>query len=124
MKAAQYGHIIKHLETHHLDELPIVTPSDLSILTGCKAATDKILLCRNEAFAKIKEAEALFEEQFPAGETPKDSAAFVRRASEALFRDRRRFDAWSHNPEKKEIERRLNASCKGWTTLDEAGCQV
>ena len=28
MKAAEYGHIIKHLEAHHLDSLPIVCVSD------------------------------------------------------------------------------------------------
>ncbi|MBJ3778827.1 restriction endonuclease subunit S domain-containing protein [Acuticoccus mangrovi] len=124
MKAAQYGHIIKHLETHHLDELPIITPSVPRIITECQAATEKILDSRNQAFLKINEAEALFEKQFPTSETAADASAFIRRASEALFRNRRRFDAWSHNPEKEEIERRLNASCKGWTTLEEAGCEV
>lgn len=124
MKAAQYGHIIKHLETHHLDELPIITPSDPRILTECQAATKRILESRNQAFSKINEAESLFEKQFPTSETTEDAVAFVRQASEALFRNRRRFDAWSHNPEKEEIERRLNASCKGWTTLEEAGCEV
>lgn len=124
MQAARYGHIIKHLETHHLDELPIITPSDPRILTECQAATEKVLGSRNQAFSKINEAEALFEKQFPTSEKAADAAAFVRRASEALFRNRRRFDAWSHNPEKEEIERRLNASCKGWTTLEQAGCEV
>lgn len=124
MKAAQYGHIIKHLETHHLDDLPILVPDDPGITARCNAAAERIIASRNEAFAKIREAEALFAKQFPAGEPQADATAFLRRASQALFQNRRRFDAWSHNPEKEEIERRLSASCKGWTTLEEAGTQV
>jgi len=103
MKAAQYGHIIKHLETHHLDELPIIIPRESKIFQECNHGTRRILECRNKAFRKINEAERIFEGRFPSASGDFDEAAFTRRASQSLFSARRRFDAWSHNPEKEAI---------------------
>lgn len=82
MKAAQYGHIIKHLETHHLDELPILTPTGSRILSECNAAIQHILRLRNQALSSIRQAELLFEQQFEDTSTSANTDTFVRRASE------------------------------------------
>lgn len=125
MKAVQYGHIIKHLETHHLDELPILIPANSSVFSDCQALATRILECRNRALQKIDDAEAMFASQFSVLKSePAENAFFVRRASQSLFFARRRFDAWSHNQEKCEIELILRGSCSGWTTLRQIGCDV
>lgn len=124
MKAAQYGHIIKHLETHHLDVLPVVKPSCDLVFSQCNDALDRIIKCRNNAFHKIKQAEYTFEQHFPEVQADLEESGFIRRASEALFTRRRRFDAWSHNPEKAEIEARLQRGAKSWTSIQECNCDV
>ncbi|MCB2009553.1 MAG: hypothetical protein KDF64_02915 [Geminicoccaceae bacterium] len=124
MKAAQYGHIIKHLETHHIDELPIVNPADNDVLRLCNDIAQKVITCRVHAARKMTEAEAEFSAQFPTAEVSFDNAGFTNRASDVLFRGRRRFDAWSHNPEKTALEKYLKAGCRAWVTLRDAGCDV
>ncbi len=107
MKATQYGHIIKHLETHHLDELPVIVPRHSSQLVRCNNAARQVLNYRNEAFRKASAADQLFENQFSAVRDKFDETRFARRASQTLFSSRRRFDAWTYNPEKMSIERLL-----------------
>lgn len=125
MKTAQYGHIIKHLETQHLEELPIIIPNDEKVLSKCNTAAKRVIECRNDAFQKINDAEEAFSSQFPPiGMADIDESSFVQRASDSLFVGRRRFDAGNHTPQKAEIERRLKHGCTEWTTLRQAGCDV
>ena len=124
MKATQYGHIIKHLETHHLEKLPIIFPINKAKAEECNRGTQQVLYYRNEAFRRINEAEEIFERQFPGSTTHSDETGFKRRASQSFFVSRRRFDAWHHNPEKRAIEECLRSSCSKWRTLCEAGCKV
>ena len=124
MKAAQYGHIIKHLETHHLDQLPIVMPNNDALLAHCNDAVERVIWCRNEAIRKIKDAEHAFADCFPAVAKNSEQAAFFTRASQSLFSGRRRFDAWSQNPERAAVERSLKQGAKAWTTLRQTGCLV
>ena len=90
MKAAQYGHIIKHLETHHLDALPILHmgPQQLNAFnTGAKS----VLAKRDRAYDLMLEAEDLFLKAF--GEfLPDDTGetGFSARASEVFGTARRR----------------------------------
>ena len=124
MKVAQYGHIIKHLETQHLDQLPIVLPRGDGQLAECNGLANRVLYCRNEATRKMGQADIVFEHQFSNTDASFDEACFTRRASQSLFPSRRRFDAWRHNPENTALEQRLKKSCKSWTTLQEAGCSI
>jgi hypothetical protein len=124
MEGAQYGHIIKHLETHHLDELPIVDPQRDEIFEQCSVAARQIIDHRNSALGKMLEAEELFETQFPAVEGEYDEAAFAVRARSSLFEGRRRLDAWNHNPERRSIERRLARGSTAWSSLSETGSDV
>ncbi len=124
MLAAQYGHIIKHLETHHLDALPLIEPSNTKMLADCNDGFDQVIACRNSARKKMEEAEAAFGGNFGNTAGADDEAAFVRRASDCLFGNRRRFDAWSHNPQKSEIEARLRKGASSWTSLRDAKCDV
>ena len=124
IRATQYEHVVKHIETQYLGELPVAIPADAPLLKHCDNLAKDILRCRNEAFAKIKQAETLFERQFPAIIGELDQSTFIHPASQVLFTGRRRFDAPSHTPEKAWIEKRLAKSCVRWMTLREAGCGV
>lgn len=124
MMAAQYGHIIKHLETHHLDALPLIEPSNAKTLDDCNSGFDEIIASRSSAREKMKEAEVTFQKNFGEATGASDEAVFVRRASDCLFGNRRRFDAWSHNPQKSEIEAKLREGAAAWTSLREANCDV
>lgn len=125
MKTAQYGHIIKHLETPHLDALPIVLPTDGTAFSRCNTAAQRIVACRNAACQKINAAEAVFAAQFPPlALAESDASHFVKRASTSLFGGRRRFDAGSYHPQKTAIERRLRQGGTAWTTLQHVGCDI
>ncbi|MDX8440979.1 hypothetical protein [Mesorhizobium australafricanum] len=124
MMAAQYGHIIKHLEIHHLDALPLIEPSTTNTLDECNKAFKQVIARRNAAQVKMAQAESAFQENFEEATEQYDEASFVRRASDCLFGNRRRFDAWSHNPQKVEIETQLRAGAVVWTSLREANCDV
>lgn len=124
MESAQYGHIIKHLETHHLEAVPLIEPSDAAILDECKRKFQLIIECRDAARAKMAEAESGFAKSFGAKEERHQEAAFIRRASDFLFSGRRRFDAWNHNPRKVAIEERLQSDAVALNSLRELGCDV
>ncbi len=57
---AHYGHIIKHLETSHLDALPIPEIDDDSAADFSRRV-ERILQLRNEGYRLTVEAEERFE---------------------------------------------------------------
>lgn len=124
MKAAQYGHIIKHLETHHLDALPILHmgPQQLNAFnTGAKS----VLAKRDRAYDLMLEAEDLFLKAF--GEfLPDDTGetGFSARASEVFGTARRRLDAWHHNPSAKAIAAHLGKRAVAWSSITDLGFDV
>ena len=91
MKAAEYGHIIKHLETHHLDSLPIVcVDGQRRAQFGARAR--EVLELRDRAYKLTLEAERLFEKAFGAFEQEDTGeVGFSFRAHE-VFSGRRRLD--------------------------------
>ena len=95
MTSAQYGHIIKHLETSHLNALPV------PVLNGERARefnalTAEILDLRNRAYSRAVDADELYSKALgiihPAAEN-----SFSVHAS-AFFTGRRRLEANYHAP--------------------------
>jgi len=125
MKSAQYRHIIKHLETEHLDHLPVVIPRREATRRVCSEKSTAIVAARNTAIEKISAAEALFSAQFqdPRPRPPRD-LGFARRASGSIFGKRRRLDAWTYNPEAAAIEVALREQAIEWQSLGDIGCQI
>ncbi len=123
-KSAHYGHIIKHLETSHLDALPIPIVEDATALYFSKRAT-KILELRNEGYQLTLEAEAQFEKAL-GSLTVKSwgEHGFAVRASKSFLTGRRRLDAARHNPGAAAIHRFLAKHGQGFSTLPEAGYDV
>lgn len=123
MTGAQYGHIIKHLETGHLDALPvpIVTEEHAQrFLTQ----TETILSLRNRSYQLTLEAEARFEKAIGSIKV-KDwgEEGFSVKAS-ALFGGRRRLEAIPYNPGAAMIWKHLTKHGKGFLTVQEAGFDV
>ena len=123
MKATEYGHIIKHLETHHLDSLPIVWVSDESRADYGSRAKD-ILEMRNKAYELTVEAEATFGGAFGRlTDAEVDTSQFTTRARR-LFAERRRLDAAYHSPTVKRIVDHLSRGATGWSSLADFGLEV
>jgi len=102
MCAAQYGHIIKHLEVSHLRDLPVPTLR-ADLLADFNKRTGEILKLRIEAFEKARLAEEKFSASFPSLSLGVPSLGFERRASD-LFSRRRRLEASCFVPASDEIE--------------------
>jgi hypothetical protein len=102
MNAAQYGHIIKHLEPSHLESLPVPIPRE-EVLQDFQKRAQAVLDGRNEAWKLQIEAEQLFEKavSFSVPSTP-TTAGFSVRSSD-LIGGRRRLEAGYHSPAATEI---------------------
>jgi hypothetical protein len=124
MKAAQYGHIIKHLEVSHIEALPIIDipARDRKRFTN---SAQEILEKRNEAHRLTLEAEQLFENAFGSF-MPNDFGehGFVAKANQLFMDGRRRLDAWHHNPSVAAIQKHLNARATTWASVVDLGFKV
>ncbi len=122
--SVKYGHIIKHLETSHLDALPLLTVDD-AIAAGFNQRVSRILKLRNEGHRLTLEAEERFEKAFgPLKITNWGEKGFSVKSSRAFLAGRRRFDASAHNPGVAAIRRHLAKNGQGFTTIDEARYDV
>jgi len=121
---AQYGHIIKHLETSHLDALPIPTVPD-SVAADFSRRVQRLLEFRNEGHRLTLEAETLFEKALGPLTIPDwGEQGFITSASEAFMRGRRRLDASVHNPAVTTIRRHLLSNGIGMTSVADARYDV
>lgn len=119
-----YGHIIKHLETSHLEALPVPVV-DKATADDFLRRVAKILELRNESYRLTLEAEDRFEKALtPLKVTDWGNNGFTVKASTAFLGGRRRFDASIHNPGVGAIRRHLAKHGEGFTTIAEAGYEV
>jgi hypothetical protein len=123
-KGAQYGHIIKHLETSHLDALPVPTVDDDTANDFTKRVR-RILEFRDESHRLTIEAETRFEIAV-GGVSVKDwgESGFSVKASKAFLSGRKRLDASVHNPGVAAIKRHLAKHGNGFTSFAEAGYDI
>ncbi|MBI4766598.1 MAG: hypothetical protein HY787_18690 [Deltaproteobacteria bacterium] len=122
--SAQYGHIIKHLETSHLEELPI-PKVDRSTASDFNRRLNRILELRNDGHRLTLEAEAHFEKALgPLKINNWGEQGFSVKASSAFLSERRRLDASFYNPGSIAIHRHLAKHGKGFTTVREAGYEI
>lgn len=105
MTAAQYGHMIKHLEVSHLGALPVPTIEDDAMARFNKDAA-AILEKRNRAVDLLNEAEGLVDERV--GQVAaKDKEAGFEVSASFLSGGRRRLEASYHHPQAAAILRRF-----------------
>ena len=110
MGAAQYGHIIKHLEVAHLDSLPVPLPRE-QILDAYQQKVSRILSLRNRSFEAAATAERKFEDCFPSYTEEPASMGFSISARK-MFSRRRRLDASCYVPEVDRIISAFNADAR------------
>jgi hypothetical protein len=123
MSGAQYGHIIKHLETAHLDALPVPVVRE-KIAEEFQKRANEILSLRNRAYHLMRDAEARFEMSLGMPRI-KDwgEDGFEIRAS-SFFRGRRRLEAIPHSPGVAAVWRHLAKHGHGFTSVGDAGFNV
>jgi type I restriction enzyme, S subunit len=105
MTAAQYGHVIKHLEVSHLEALPVPSITDEQLAIFNREAAD-ILKKRNAAQDLIQKAEAIFDREIGTISAKDNEAGYAIRAS-SMMAGRRRFEAGFHHPHAAAILRRF-----------------
>ena len=117
MKSAQYGHIIKHLEISHIDELPVLRlRKDLRIAFNRYAR--RILAFRDRAHSLSTKAEEEYSKALGTLPTVDDGeTGFVTKAR-AMFGVGRRLEANYHNPVARAAERVIQASALKVEVLD------
>lgn len=115
---AQYGHIIKHLETSHLEALPIPVVPD-AIADDFKKRAGRVLTLRNQSHRLSGEADALFAKSVGNVKPAEKEEGFVVRAS-AMFGGRRRLEAAYHTPYGAAIFKRF----KRWERLGDVAERV
>jgi hypothetical protein len=97
MSAAQYGHIIKHLEASHLNALPVPLLRD-DLLVKFGERSKEILSLRSQAYEMAAKAEAIYSKCFPSFQPATNvDTGFNINAAE-MFKHRRRLDASCFNP--------------------------
>lgn len=121
---AHYGHIIKHLETSHVEALPVPMVDDKTA-AHFEQQVERILELRNQGHRLTLEAESRFETAV-GPMTIKDwgEQGFTVRASNAFISGRRRMDATIHNPGVSAIRRHLARHGQGFTAIAVAGYDV
>lgn len=123
MTSAHYGHIIKHLESHHIGSIP-VPPIDESVSKDLTDAFDKIVALRERHHALTLEAEQRFQEALGLPKLGDDGeSGFAIKASE-LFKGRRRLEAVVHNPTVSELRAHLAENGHGFTSIASGGYQL
>lgn len=97
MRSSKYGSIVKHLEPEHLFDLPIPRVAD-SIRDDLGEAVNQVFALREQAFTITREAEQIYERQFPPfGPTTGDEVTYTAQSAD-MFSGQRRLDAYHYNP--------------------------
>ncbi|RZJ94303.1 MAG: hypothetical protein EOO60_03340 [Hymenobacter sp.] len=102
MSAAQYGHVIKHLEVGHLEKLPVpqLTPKRLATF---QAGYERILEARNRSFELLQAAETKYADLFPGFTAVSDDVVGFSASSAQMGGRRLRMEATYHAPSVQHI---------------------
>ena len=118
MKAAQYGHIIKHLEIPHVEELPILRLRK-DLRTTFSQDARRIVDFRDRAHDFTNSAEEEYSNAIGVLPNVGDGeTGFVTKAR-AMFGVGRRLEANYHNPMARAAERVIQSSAEKIDTLDD-----
>lgn len=122
--SAKYGHIIKHLEESHLEELPVPTVP-VHLRDRFSADVERLIALRDKSLSLSLEAESVFGNAL--GEisfNEEDPTGFTASASALFLGGRRRLDAAPHSPIVRTIRGELRRRGKGSTVLTALGYRV
>lgn len=123
MSSAQYGHIIKHLETAHLDALPI-PEVDAGIAADFERRVARLLELRDQSYQKTLETERLFEKAIGPVSLLNNGELGFAVSSSRLADVRRRLEAGYWNPACAEVREALRIAGKTSVSVRELGFDV
>lgn len=123
MSAAQYGHIIKHLEVSHLNALPMPVLRD-ELLNDFCTKVQTILDARNKAQSLLVEAESRFEKAIGLPDTSNIGESGFSVRANSFFAGRRRLEGFFHNPAVSAIRAHFVRQKLKVTRLAECGFDV
>lgn len=123
MSGAQYGHIIKHLEVAHLEQLPIPAV-DTETAAEFQHRMQRLLALRNQAYEQTLESERLFEKAVGPLTIEDYGESGFSVNSAHLLTGRRRIDASYSSPIVSRIWKHFEKKGRGFTSLQEAGYEV
>ncbi len=113
MRGSQYASVIRHIEPHHLGNLPVPLVSK-GVAAGFQRRVDAIVACRNDAARLRDEAEAAFAKAVGTADASEPEHGFTVNVSRVRS-GRRRLEAAYHSPQVRAIV----ASFKRWQPLGE-----
>jgi type I restriction enzyme, S subunit len=116
--AANYGHMIKHLDPSHLTRMPVIDVSN-EVQKKYSETIEKVFSLRSGAHAAVKEAEDLYATSIGLIGGVPNSTSFIT-SHRDLAVGRRRLDAYHHNFGVSEIISRMRANSLRVETLDDA----
>jgi hypothetical protein len=123
MSAAQYGHIIKHLEVSHLNALPVPIVRN-GLLAEFNEKFQHILDNRNRAYSLLVKAEQRFEKHIGPLKASNFGESGFSVSTSALFSTRRRLEGSFHNPLVDTIRNHFIQQGKTTTRLINAGFDI
>ena len=123
-RGAHYGHIIKHLETSHLDALPVPDVDDEQA-NSFSERVSKVLELRNQSYHLTLESENRLTAALGSVRiTDLGERGFRIASVKALSSRRRRFDAAFYNPGVQDTRKHMERNGKGFRTIGEAQYDV
>jgi hypothetical protein len=105
MSGSQYASIIRHIEPHHMDTLPVPVVSDATAKDFARRLRG-VLELRNNAYLFAEQADARFARALGPAEPEQANEGFVVSAAD-LFGGRRRLEASYHTPQAAAILKRF-----------------
>ena len=117
MKASRYGHIIKHLEIDHLDELPILRLRK-DFRTAYAQYASRIIDCRNQAHKLVNRAEHEYSNAIGAPPKRDDGVSGFTSKASAMSSAGRRLEAHYHNPLARGAEQAIQSGARRIDALD------
>ena len=123
-KSAHYGHIIKHLETSHLDALPVPDVNEGQAHSFTLRVAE-ILKLRNASYQLTLASEKLLASALGLLDVSDfGERGFTLKSVTSLAAGRRRFEAAFHNPAVQTIRTHMERHGEGFTTIREAKYDV
>lgn len=123
MTSSHYGQMIKHLETAHLEALPVPIVTR-AIAVDFSERCKKILDLRNEGHTKTLEAERLFSEALGTLEITDNGEAGFSAPASSVSNGRRRFEGAFLSPAASKVRELLTSSRFELSSLFDAGYQA
>ena len=123
MQSAQYGHIIKHLEVGHLNEIPVIEV-DQETRSDFTRTVAQIFDCRNRAESLVAKAEALLSSAFELPITMKLNMAYSTAHCSELCSGRRRMEGSFHDSSVGALLKNLRTNGVGLDTVKEVTKRV